>query len=187
MKPVHKRIFIASLLATLGLAAVAQAPQTPNPAPAPSATQRGPMMGERMGHGDPAKMQQRMAERHGKHMAELKAKLKLTPTQEGAWTTFTGGMQPPARKMDRAQMQQMHAEMDKLPTPERIDKMRALRAERMKDMTARMTQREEAVKTFYATLTPEQQKVFDAEHQRHRKEGSRGGHHGGHHRGGMGM
>jgi hypothetical protein len=61
-----------------------------------------------------------------------------------------------------------HAEMDKLSTPERIDKMRALRSQHMTDMQANMDKRDEATKTFYATLSAEQKKVFDAEHGRMR-------------------
>jgi Spy/CpxP family protein refolding chaperone len=41
--------------------------------------------------------------------------------------------------------------------------MKALHAERMAEMTAAMDKRAEATKTFYAALTPEQQKVFDAQ------------------------
>ena len=40
-----------------------------------------------------------------------------------------------------------------------------------------MDKRGDATKTFYATLTAEQKKVFDAESWR----GRRGGHHRGHH------
>jgi Spy/CpxP family protein refolding chaperone len=44
--------------------------------------------------------------------------------------------------------------------------MKALRAEHLATMTAEMTKRDDAVKAFYAVLTPEQQKTFDAEHAR---------------------
>jgi Spy/CpxP family protein refolding chaperone len=56
----------------------------------------------------------------------------------------------------------MMADMAKLTTPERIDKMKALGAQHMAEMTAAMDKRAEATKAFYAVLTPEQQKVFDA-------------------------
>lgn len=106
---------------------------------------------------DPAKMEQMVA----KHMADLKAKLKISPTQEPAWTTFTNSMKPTgamtANRPDRA-------EMDKLTTPERIDKMQALHTQRMTDMNVEMTKRNDAIKAFYATLTAEQKKVFDTEH-----------------------
>jgi hypothetical protein len=121
----------------------------------------GPMGGQRgmQGRMDPARMEAMMAKRHD----ALRAKLKLTPEQEGAWTTFTAAMKPPARtdfkRPDRA-------ELDKLTTPERIDKMRALRNERMTAMNAAMDQREEAIKTFYGVLNADQKKIFDGEHAR---------------------
>jgi protein CpxP len=163
MKPVFKSLIVAGLLATAGFAAYSQNP--------------GSMMGHdggHMGRMDPAKMEQMVA----KHMADLKTKLKITPAQEGAWTTFTAAMKPSgamsANRPDRA-------EMDKLTTPERIDKMQALHTQRMADMNTEMTKRNDATKTFYATLTGEQKKVFDAEHakmgDRHGfdKRGDKGG------------
>ena len=170
-------LILAGLLATTG-AAMAQgtdaAPAALKPATSASA------YGEhKMGRHDPAKMQARMA----KHQAELKAKLKITPAQEGAWTTFTASMQPPAHRLGGGQsMAAQRAEFDKLTTPERIDKMKALRTERMADMNAQMDKRGEATKAFYAALSPEQQKTFDAEH---RKMGQREGHGWGQREGGM--
>jgi len=120
-------------------------------------------------------------ERMAKRQAELKAKLKITPAQEGAWTTFTAAMKPPAN-MAGGMMGMRHdpkvkAEMDKLTTPERIDKMQAMRAERMKTMGAEMEKRGAATKAFYAVLSSEQKAVFDA-------VAMHGGRHGGQ---GMGM
>lgn len=166
-----KRLFLAGLLAaSLGSVAFAQnAPQAPSAQPA---------AGEASGRArmDPAQRQQRMAEHHAKRQAELKAQLKLTPAQEGAWNQYTAAMQPPAMgpRIDRA-------EFDKLTTPQRIDRMQQRSAERQ----AQMKQRGDAVKTFYAQLTPEQQKVYDERAMRGgRGEGKRGGGRHGHH--GMG-
>ena len=118
---------------------------------------------------DPARMQERQQKRMHQRMDQLKVQLKLTPAQEGAWTTFTQTMQPNMQPKGN-QRQEMAA----LPTPERIDRMRTLRSERM----AEADRRGEAAKTFYATLTPEQQKTFDAHTLRqHRKDGHRGGRH----------
>ena len=72
------------------------------------------------------KMAERMKERMAKRQADLKAKLKLTPEQEGAWTQFTTAMQPPAQGPKRPDP----AEMAKLTTPQRMEKMQALRSER---------------------------------------------------------
>jgi len=119
------------------------------------------------------KLQQRIAQRHEQHQKELKAALKLTAEQEGAWNQFTQAMQHDPKAMPRFD----RAEWDKLTTPQRMEKMQALRSER----EAHMNQRLEAVKKFYATLTPEQQKAFDEQHQRMGRHGDRkGGQHGSH-------
>ncbi|BDT70009.1 hypothetical protein os1_42010 [Comamonadaceae bacterium OS-1] len=147
-----KSLVLAGLLATLGATAfAADAPPPPPPAAG-------------MAHHDPAKMQEHMQKRQ----AALKAQLKITPAQEAAWTTFTASMQPPAHgpRPDKAAF-------EKLTTPERIDKMRAMRAER----DAEMDKRADATKAFYAALTPEQQKVFDA-HAMPRMHGGPGDHEG---------
>lgn len=152
MKPVFKSLVVASLLAGAGFSAMAQKPATD------SAADGKPRM-EHHQRMDPAKME----EMHAKRAAELKTKLKITAAQEGAWTTFTAAMKPPARD---AKQRPDRAELDKLSTPERLDKIRALRTQHMADMQAQMDKRDEATKTFYAVLSPEQKKVFDEEHAR---------------------
>lgn len=158
MKSVLKPLLLAGLLATAGFSAFSQAPPT---------AERGFMMGagapmhegmrhHRMGAIDPAKMQARVDKRN----AALKAQLTLTAAQEGAWTTYTAAMKPPADLMAKRTAER--AELDRLSTPERIDKMKALRTQHMADMNAVMDQHGDATKAFYATLTPEQQKMFDA-------------------------
>ena len=131
-----------------------------------------------MGKHDPAKMQAMMAN----HQAELKASLNLTPAQEGAWASYTNAMQPSAKMYARPTPEQ-RADMDKLTTPQRIDKIREMRSQRMADMNASMNKRGDATKALYAALTPEQQKVFDTQHKsRHGRAGHGGpGQHG--HRG----
>lgn len=121
------------------------------------------MGGNRMGRGDPEQMQAW----HKRQQEALKAKLKLTPAQEGAWTNFTASMQPgTGPHADRAAHQAQMADIAKLPTPERIDRMRALRTQHMAEMNTQMDKRADATKAFYAALTPEQQKVFDTETSR---------------------
>ena len=152
------RLVLAGFLATAGASVMAQdAPA----APPASAGKMAAMHGSdhaMMARHDPAKMQAWMAKRQ----AELKAKLKITASQEAAWTAWTTAMQPPAH-MGQRPMPGQRAEMDKLTTPERIDKMHALRTERMAEMTAAMDKRGEATKTLYAALNAEQKKTFDAE------------------------
>ena len=170
-------LLLAGLLATAGFSAMAQgaaAPAAPATGPAAMGMHDGMHEGRMgMGRQDPAKMQAMIA----KHQAELKAKLKIMPVQEDAWTAFTAALQPPTHGARPTAEQR--AEFDKLSTPERIDKLRALRTQRMADMTAAMDKRGEATKTFYAALTPEQQKTFDAEHRKHLARLGRGPHEGG--------
>lgn len=174
MKSLHRHLIAAGLMAAIGIGAIAQT-QTPPAGPA-----SGPqtMQGERGRH-DPAKMEQRrarMQERIAQHMAELKKKLQVTAGQEAAWTTWTSTMTPPSfQRPDRAEFQA-------LSTPERIDRMRALRAQRNAEMDKRM----DATKSFYAVLSAEQKKTFDAESLRFLRGGQRGmgmGGHGRHHHG----
>jgi protein CpxP len=161
------RFILAGLLAAAG-SAMAQAPAAAPPPPPPGQIAGHDGHGRMGGQQDPAKMQAWVAQ----HQAELKAKLKITTAQEAAWSRYTAAMQPPAHE---AKSRQERAELDKLNTPERIDKMRALRTERMNEMNAAMDKRDEATKAFYASLNPEQKKIFDAE--RTRKHGpGKGGH-----------
>ncbi len=163
------RLILAGLLAAGTSAAMAQ---TPAVAPPPPPASAGAMMngpgGQHMmmGQQDPAKMQAQIA----KHQADMKALLKITPAQEAVWSRYTAAMQPPAHATPPTREQR--TELDKLPTPERIDKMHALRTDRMTEMNAAMDKRDEATKALYAALTPEQQKIFDAQHP---KPGPRSG------------
>ena len=94
------------------------------------------------------------AERHTQHLTELKSKLNLQAAQEPAWNTFTQSMQHPARSA-----QPERASLEKLTTPERLDMMQAMKAQR----DAHMQQRADATKAFYATLSAEQKQMFDQE------------------------
>ena len=176
LKSVNSLILVG-IMASMGLAATAQTVAPVQPAPSVAPAQAAAKAGAH--RHDPAKMQERMAKR----AAELKAKLAITPAQEGAWSAFTAAMKPPARdaatRPDRAAQR---AEFAKLTTPERIDKMRAMRAQRMTEMNAAMDKRGEATKTFYAALNVDQKKVFDSQPMGH--GGPRHGHHHGqHHKG----
>jgi len=96
-------------------------------------------------------------EARAKHLSELKEKLKLAPEQEAAWNAFTSASQPGARQMG-VDRQAMRSEFEKLNTPQRLDKMLAMSELRR----AKMLERTQATKAFYAQLSPEQQSVFDA-------------------------
>lgn len=111
----------------------------------------GPGMGRNWDNGQfGEQMKQRISQRH----AALHDRLKLDERQEAAWQAYTAAtmknMTPPSWN---------YAEMSKLTAPERMEKM----LQRMKEHEQQMSAQLEATKTFYATLTPEQQKIFDAE------------------------
>ena len=98
---------------------------------------------------DPVKMQERMNQ-HAKRMHDA---LKITPAQEGAWQAYLSTLKanmPQPGQFDRAAFKN-------LPAPERMEK----RIEMAKSHITRMENNLAATKTFYATLTPEQQKLFD--------------------------
>lgn len=178
MKSLISPLLLAALLASAGFSGVAQAADD-YPCMMGGA---GPMQGDmgygHMGQRDGSRMQAYMDRRH----AALKAQLKLTPAQESAWTSYTAAMKPPADLMKQHQAD--YTELAKLSTPERIDKMKSMRSQHMNDMSAAMDQRGDAIKAFYATLTPAQQKVFDTHTMRPQGKGR---HMGGQMEGRMGM
>lgn len=118
----------------------------------------------------PARDSAKMQAWHAKRMAAFKERLKITPEQEANWAAFAAGMASsaipsPAMVADQgaAGMQRPNwAELEKLSTPERLDKLRAFREAREGQFKAVRVKREEAVQTFYPTLSAEQKKVFDA-------------------------
>lgn len=144
MKPFAKRsLVVAAILA--GIAGV-------------SATAIAQGMGQHQGMNPQMHTQrmEQMQKRHAEHQTQLKAALKITASQEAAWNTFVAGTapNPPASAPGLSK-----EDWSKLSTPQRMEKMQAFHTER----DAAMSKRMEAVKTFYAALTPEQQKVFDTQ------------------------
>lgn len=112
----------------------------------------GPMGYGMYGQGSGSKAE-RMQERYQARHEQLHKELKLTEAQEPAWKAFSeksgpraAGWQGPDREA-----------MSKLTAPERMEKM----LEMSKQHQAFMSERLEALKAFYAVLTPEQQKIFD--------------------------
>ena len=154
MKSLRTSLITASVLLSLSGLALAQT------APGPESSRP-----QRM-----EKMREHMGQRHTQHLAELKSKLKLQPTQDAAWTTFEQAMQLPKEAMDHAD----RAAFEKMTTPERLDQIQAHKAQ----MDTRMQKHADATRSFYATLTAEQKKVFDSETIRGmRKMGGEGHHH----------
>jgi hypothetical protein len=105
------------------------------------------MRGEKGDRGD-------RAERFEQRQAQLHDSLNLTAEQETAWKTFTGKLTPPERP-DRDEFRKDMSQ----PAPARMEAMLARMKTRQQQMESNLT----AVKEFYATLTPAQQKVFDEE------------------------
>ena len=171
MKSIFKPLLITSVLATSALWAQAQTP----PAAAPTQAQTRVMKHD--GRMDPAKMHERMVARQ----AKLKAKLNLNAAQEGAWNDYVGAMQPPVNGMmgkSREERRKMFDDLKAMTTPQRLDRMTAMRADR----TAQMQQRSQATRNFYDALTAEQQKTFDADTMMGATggwQGHKGGHRGG--------
>lgn len=97
-------------------------------------------------------------ERHAQQMGALKEKLKLSSGQEAAWNDFAAALKPDMHPagVDR---QAMHEGFQNLNTVERLEKMQSLSEMRR----ARMAERIDVIKAFYAQLTAEQKKVFDDE------------------------
>ncbi|MFM9436889.1 periplasmic protein CpxP/Spy [Janthinobacterium sp. CG_23.3] len=126
-------------------------------------------------HGQTATQEQRgakHAERMAQHKAQLHDKLKLSAAQEPAWAAFGAAAAPtgPHARPDRAAYAKMTA-------PERLEKHIAMQKEHLAMQESRLA----ALRTFYAVLTPEQQKVLDA----NMHGGWRGGHRGHHGHDGM--
>ena len=155
-----KRALMAGLIAGSGILAVSSFAM---PAGGPAGKEG---CEARHGQADHAKWEARRAA----HLTELKEKLKLRPDQEAAWNTYTSATQPGVRQAG-ADRQAMRGEFEKLNTPQRLDRMQAMSEVRR----TRMLERTQAIKAFYAQLSPAQQSVFDAE----AKFGPRGepGHH----------
>jgi hypothetical protein len=96
--------------------------------------------------------------------------LQIRPDQEAAFQTFTASMHPDKGEGPHEGWGKPGA-MQHLTTPQRLDRMSA----RLAKMQAHI----EAVKTFYAVLSPQQQKAFDVLPRAGMggHEWGRGGHH----------
>jgi hypothetical protein len=122
----------------------------------------------RMMRPDPAQM----AERHAQHLRDA---LQLRPDQEPALQAFVGSMKPPAGEREHMRREEGGPE---LTTPQRLERAQA----KMVEHEAKFRARAEAIRRFYAQLSPAQQKAFDALHEGlGHSMGGRHGFHGGMH------
>lgn len=179
-------LIAAAALASVSTLALAQAAPAGGP---PTAEQREAWQAKAEAH-----MHEHM-EMQAKHLRDL---LQLRPDQEPALQTLLAALAP--SHMDHMGDHGMgdhhmgpggpghmdhpmgggpdgHDDFAKLTTPERLDKMSAMMSEHMARHQAEFQKRAEAIKAFYAVLSPEQKRAFDAlpEHML----GGMHGHHGG--------
>lgn len=137
-----RMLAIAGLAASL-LGGVAQAqPYGPPPPPGQGG------YGQGGGYGQPPSPQQ-MA-------SDLRHRLLLRPDQESALQDFVRQVTPPPGFQQK--MYQQQQEMRSMTTPQRLDAM----INNIDEMRRMMLERASATKAFYATLTPDQQRAFDA-------------------------
>ena len=131
----------------LGLSAFAQTtPVAESPIPAAG-------MGRMHNLGMMQKIRDMKEHRNAQHLEALKAALKIMPEQDSNWTAFSSSMKPAGPRTDKRFLE----DIDKLTTPERIDKMMAFKAQR----DTELNKRAEATKTFYTVLSEDQKKIFD--------------------------
>ncbi len=98
---------------------------------------------------------ERWKEYHHQRRAALQDKLKLNAEQEKAWAAYLSV----ADKNIESWKPLYRADLEKMTAPERLQAMIDRMKIHEKEMSAQLT----ALKTFYARLTPEQQKIFDNE------------------------
>jgi periplasmic protein CpxP/Spy len=120
--------------------------------------------------------------------------LQIRSDQETAFQAFLADMKPPMRDhKDWAEHKDGADHKDgaaTLTTPERLDRMAAFMAKHTAERQAAFQRRADAIKRFYAVLTPEQKRAFDVlhDHGGHDQGGmGRGGHGMGHHGDGQGQ
>lgn len=163
-----------ALVGAFSLSAHAQSTPTPTATTSQAAPQHGP-------RAQPVDA----AQRHAQRSEQLKTILQLQPSQQAAWNAYVQATTPGHPAQARAERPDLRT----MTTPERLDLAKKLRTER----TAKAEQREQATRSFYASLNASQQKAFDAvsvqRHGRHAAGGHkhRMGHAQGHHHGPAGM
>lgn len=143
--PKMPRRLLLALAPALALSTAALA-QTPGDPPGPPPGMRGAPSAEMKAMHE-AMMKQ--------HIEDLKTVLRLRPDQEAALQAFVAAHHP---KMMERKDDGPPKGPEALTTPQRLDRM----AKREAEMKARGDQMRQALTTFYAALSPDQQKVFDA-------------------------
>ncbi len=109
-------------------------------------------------------------EGRGKRLEILKSTLKLTASQETAWTEWVDKIKGDHKNW--GEMRKNAESFASLPAPERMEKMLAFSKEHIAKQEARLA----ATKVFYATLSPEQRLAFDKGFSDFRRGGRFGRH-----------
>ena len=145
MNTLHRTLILGVASVGLGVAAM---PSFAEPSTSVPTTHHAGRLGT---HAD------RFAERMAKREVRLHDRLKLTAAQEPAWTAFVDEMKSTAGP--RPQMRHGRS----LTAPQGAERM----AELMKVRAQQAADRVAPIKEFYATLLPEQRKIFDDQSQPH--------------------
>ena len=92
---------------------------------------------------------------NGYFLQRLHSDLQLSASQEAAWTTYQQSLQ--IDPQDYQRQRDAQAKLPGLTGPARMDLAISMAEQNL----AGMRQRGDALKSFYATLSPAQQKIFD--------------------------
>jgi protein CpxP len=160
----NRRLLLALAPAALAMASFAHAQP-----PAPGG---GPVV--RMIHGGPGgpEMKAMHEAMMRQHLEDLKVVLRLRPDQEAALQVFMAAHHPDGPPM----MHDMPGGPDDMAKPQTTPERLAEMARHEAAMAAEHEKMRAALARFYAALSPDQQKVFDAL-QRLQGPGGMGGHH----------
>jgi hypothetical protein len=132
--------------------------------------------GPSRGHWDPAAFQQMRAKMQARRADDIALLLGLRPDQRPALDAFLATMEPPHREWDK---DRAAGGAPKPPAGDEsfltgLDKMSA----HIDSKDAEAKQHIEAARKFYTSLSPDQQRRFDALERLRRDHGRGGGHHG---------
>jgi periplasmic protein CpxP/Spy len=153
MKSLKNKFFLSVAAIALTTSAISHAQSVSEP--------REPRDGSRQGQPrGPGKWEDKFKLMRAKYLEMLHEKMKITPQQEPAWKAFHEATAPVQRP--RMPIADARNDEENLSAPQQLEKMLANQKERQAEMEKHLA----ALKTFYAVLTPEQQKIFD-EAQRH--------------------
>jgi len=143
------RILLLAAAAVTLVAGAANAQMAPGAPPPPPMAHMGGAHGMIAPMHDPSKMAD-----------HIRTVLQLRPDQEPALQAFVASMKPAMPMHDGPMGERMkkdHEAMAAKSTPEKLDWM----ISKAREHIARLEEHAAAVKTFYAALSPSQQKAFD--------------------------